>query len=302
MSERKAGRARNRSAEKPEQETSVEEASRGAYRTTLGERGPKLPIGILSKEGATVHTSFDVKPWKTKDERALGDLIAPDANMADHVSAVVANMTTQLGPHDMVNMKPEERDLAVRMMYVADVFYVYAYLRRRAMGNKLRLNITCPRQGCGVEFPYTGMIDTIDVMAVDDIDDILWTYELEEPIEIRKVKVERFQMGYPKWSVMHEAKGTTNQADVKAITIRGSIVGINDEQTPVSLTANEIDELSKIDFEQIQEGINDHYMGPKMGIEGECSPAVCSKYKRGGYKFMYPINWRYQDFFAASSR
>jgi hypothetical protein len=304
MSERKAGRARNRSAEENEHDqddaTEGTEATSGRVKTTLADQGPRLPIGIL--DGTALHKEIVTKRWTTKEERELGELMRPDANMSEHVSIVVANMCSKLGPHNLDAMKPEQKAVAISTMYMGDVFYAYAWLRKKTMGNKLRLEISCPRARCGVQFPYTGLLDTIEVIAVEDIDDILWAYKLEEPIKLRKKEVTHFQMAYPKWTVMEQAKGTVNEADVKAMTIQGTIVGLNDDQEPVALTMSEIDELSKIDFEQIQEGINDHFLGPKMGIEGVCEKSVCTTFRTGGFKFVFPINWGYKDFFGASSR
>lgn len=284
-----------------EEPTSPEEKkSPGRIHTTLGEYRDKLPVGIL--HGGKLHKDITLKTWRTKDERELGKKFPNDAGMAEHVSIVVANMCSKLGPHDMNSMSDAQRSLVISTMYMADVFYAYTLLRLKVMGKDLKLTISCPTPGCGVEFPYVGNIETIEVTAVDDLDDILWTYELQEPIDIRKQKVEKFRMAYPKWSVMEEGRGNTNEAEVKAMTLLGSIVGINDSLEPVSLIMSELDDLSKVDFECIIEGINEHYLGPKMGIEGVCTPEICTKLKRGGHKFIFPIDWRYKNFFGSSSR
>lgn len=298
--ERKAGRVtKSAITEHPEVEETPQEAPegpKGRFKTTMEDMGPRLPVGILS--GSTLHKDIVVKRWTTKEERELGGLIPSKANLAEHVSIVVGNMCSKLGPYDLDSMKPEQKSVAISTMYMADVFYAYAWLRRRAMGNKLRVEITCPR--CEEKFPYVGLLDTIDVMAVEEIDSILWTYKLEEPIEIRRKTATHFQMAYPKWTTIEQAKGSTNEAYVKALTILGTIVGLNDDQEPVALTMQEIDEMSKLDFEQIQEGVNTHFLGPKMAIEGKCMRPACAR--NGGTSFVFPINWRYQDFFGATSR
>lgn len=272
----------------------------GRILTTLGEYGDKLPIGIL--HDGRLHKDIIVKRWRTKDERELGKKFPNDAGMAEHVSIVVANMCSKLGPHDMDSLSDAEKSVIVSTMYMADVFYAYVLLRLKAMGKDLKLTIRCPTPGCDVEFPYVANIETIEVTYVDDIDDILWTYKLQDPIEIRKQKVEKFSMAYPKWSVMEQGRNNNNEAEVKTITIMNSVVGLNDEQNPVSLTMSEMDEISKIDFEGLVEGINENFLGPKMGVEGECTPEICTKLKRGGHKFIFPIDWRYKSFFAHSSR
>jgi hypothetical protein len=267
----------------------------------MGEYGDKLPIGILDPNGQ-LHKDIVTKPWKTRDDRELGKKIAPDANMADHVPLVVANMCSRLGPYDMDGLDDARKSVIVSTMYMADVFYAYALLRSKTMGTRLSLEVNCPRPGCNVQFPYAGDLKSVEVIAVDDLDAILWRYDLEDPITIRRQTVTHFQMAYPKWTIMDTARGNTNEAEVKAMAIQASIVGLNDDQTPVALTLYELDELSKRDFEGIQEGVNKNFLGPKMGLEGECSPEVCTRYKRGGHPFKLPIDWGYRSFFGASSR
>lgn len=271
------------------------------YSTTMAALGDKLPIGILDTDGR-LHKDIVTKPWKTRDERELGKKLAPDAQISDHVPIVVANMCSRIGPHDMDALDDGQKGLILSTMYMADVFYAYALLRMKTMGPRLPLDVNCPRAGCGVSFPYVGDLTSIEVVAVDDLDAILWRYDLEDPIEIRRKQVTHFKMAYPKWSVMDQSRGNPNEADVKAYVIQASIVGINDEQVPVALALNELDELSKRDFEGLQEGINKHFLGPKMGIEGKCTPAVCTRFKRGGFEFKLPIDWSYKNFFGASSR
>jgi hypothetical protein len=270
-------------------------------RTTMGEWGPKMPIGILDSDGR-LHKDIVTKRWKTRDDRELGKKIAPDAGLVEYVPLVVANMCSRLGPHNMDELDSAEKIVVLSTMYMADVFYVYTYLRMQTMGTRLNLHVDCPRRGCGVNFPYTGDLKSIDVVAVDEVDAILWRYQLEEPIAIRHKTVTHVQMAYPKWSVMEHARGIQSEAEIKALAIQGAIVGLNDEQVPVALSLSEIDELSKPDFEGLQESINQNFLGPKMGLEGKCSPAVCTKFMRGGHEFNLPIDWAYRNFFGASSR
>lgn len=269
--------------------------------TTMGQYGDKLPIGILDPEGG-LHKDIVLKTWKTRDDRELGKKIAVDAGMVEHVPLIVANMCTRLGPHDMQALDDATKSVILSTMYMADVFYVYALLRARTMGNKLSLEVSCQRPGCNVRFPYAGDLSTIEVVAVDDIDAIVWRYDLEDPITIRRQTVTHFSLSYPKWSTIELARGNSNEAEVKALAIQGSIIGINDDLMPVALTLNELDELTKRDFEGIQDGINKHFLGPKMGLEGSCTPQVCERFKRGGHPFKLSIDWAYKSFFAASSR
>lgn len=293
---RKAGRA---GQQKPSENEEPEKKSPGRQLTSLREQGDRLPIGIFHE--GRVHKDLAIKPWRTREEKALGKKVPPDAGMAEHVGVVVSNMCSRIGPHDMDAMDDAQKKATIAMMYMGDVFYVYCYLRFKSVSEKLHLAVSCPRVGCGVEFPWTGDIGSLDVMAVEDLDDIMWQYELQDPIEIRKQQVSLFHMAYPKWSVLDSQRGNTNEAEVKAATIQSAIVGFGEDPSPTILAASEVDELSKRDFELIQAGINDHFLGPKMAVEGKCSEAVCTKYKRGGHEFIMPIDWSYKHFFGSSS-
>lgn len=297
--ERRVGRSVSERQATPSNEPPKAPAER--IKTTLGEYGDRLPIGILDADGR-LHKDIITKSWKTRDERELGKKVAPDAGMVDHVPLVVANMCSRIGPHNMDAIDDATKSVIVSTMYMADVFYVYALLRVKTMGHRLQLEVACPRAQCGVSFPYTGDLRTTEVMAVDDIDTILRRYDLEDPITLRKTLVTHVQLSYPKWSVMEQARGNTNEADIKALALQGTIVGLNDLQEPVALTLAEIDELSKRDFEGMQESINKNFLGPKMGLEGSCRPEVCTRFRRGGYDFKLPIDWSYRSFFGASSR
>lgn len=288
---------------KPQENNEIKEPEpekSGRIKTTLEEYGDRLPIGIM--HDGSVYKDIVTKPWRTKDERELGKKIPPDAGMAEHVSTIVANMCSRLGPHEMDKLSDGRKALVVSMMYMCDVFYVYTLLRVKAMGPKLKTMITCPRPGCNVEFPYVGNLNTLEVSTVENINDIIWEYKLQDPIEIRKKLVTSFKMGYAKWNMLESNSGNTNVPEVKTYTILDSILGINDEEEYSPLIIDDLDELSRRDFQGLIEGINENFLGPNMSIEGQCSPEVCKKFHRGGHKFMLPIDWRYENFFGSSSQ
>lgn len=282
-------------------ENEPEEKSSGRELVTMEEQGDVLPIGILGPDKQTVHRDLVTKPWKTKEERELGKLVPTDAGMAEHVTIVVGNMCSRLGPYDLDKMDAAEKEVAISSMYMGDVFYAYCWLRYKRLASKLHLIVSCPKIGCGVEFPYSGDLGSIEVMRVKNIDDIIWTYTLHDPIELRGKEVTSFVCAYPKWSVLTANRGNTNEADVAAFTIQSTVVSLNDDPEPMILAMSEIDELSKEDFELMKVGIDTNFLGPKMAIEGKCDPSVCKTFKRGGHEFIMPINWAYKDFFGSSS-
>lgn len=156
--------SRTTTARAPEEVVEPKKSTK--FTTTLAAYGDRLPIGVLDTEGR-LHKDIVCKTWKTRDERELGKKLANETSMADHVPIVIANMCSRIGPHDFEKIDDVEKSVVIATMYMADVFYVYALLRAKTMGNRLALNIDCPRQGCGVRFPFVGDLASLDVVGVE---------------------------------------------------------------------------------------------------------------------------------------
>lgn len=295
-----AGSLLAQQANQPPPEDEKAEESKGRIMTTVTDLGDRLPIGILDDEGR-LHKDLALKPWKTSDERELGRKKKSDSTMPEHVGLVVSEMCSQIGPHSMAKKDEGERRAVVSQMYMADVFYAYCLIRIKAMSSKLKLKIQCPTLRCGQEFPWSGDLNSLEVGIVENIDDILWDFKLTEPFEVRKKLVSHFTLASPKWFTLEAIGDVNDEADIKVRTLMGTIIGMNDEPDPIQLTIAELDNLVKIDFEDMIASINERYLGPNMAVEGECTREVCPKYG-GGKPFARMIDWRYDSFFGGSSR
>lgn len=266
---------------------------------TLAELGARLPVGIRTSPGS-LDKSFSVRPWKTKDERAIAKLKKPEENIAQYVALIVGAMCDRIGPHDFPAMSQAERSVILAQMYMGDVFYMYCYLRRQAMGSTLKMDFNCAH--CSQRIPYNANLDTLEVRTVEAEEELAFSVDLQDPIPVRGREATKFQMTSLRWSIM-ETTAMVNQgsdAVAKIASVRGSVVGINDESERLALSDIEIDELSKYDLENLVGEINDHYVGPDMSIEDECSPEFCPR--GGGKKFKIGIDWTYDSFFGISSR
>lgn len=265
---------------------------------TMDEWGKKLPIGIPTAEGR-LNKNFTTRPWKTKDERALGKLKKPSMTLGRYVGTVIAHMCDSIGDTNLSAIKkPEERLVHIQRMFMGDVFYVYCWLRHESMGDRIKLNFTCPT--CAKKLPYVGDLMTTQVAVVDDLEALRWKYELQDPVEIRGKQVEKLQMSSPRWTAVDTASGSRDEANAKVTAIRSSIIAFNDEQDAVALGEAELDELSKRDLEALSAAIDDRFMGPNMALEGKCTPEMCPM--GGGYDFRVPIDWSYDNFFSNSSK
>lgn len=264
-------------------------------RTTLGELGTKLPIGVVDSKTGNLGKHFAVRPWRLKEERAIGKIRAENehSSVAEYVSMVLAYMCTKFGNHDFEKMKIEERRLIISTAFMADVFYAYVWLRREAIGPELKLDLTC--NSCRAKFVFAGDLDSIEVGTIDNVTDADWEYKLKTPIEIRSKLIDGFKLGPSRWNELERIPAGTRRFDTgaaKSAIIRGSIREAG-ELGAIPLVDEELDELTKYDLERITGLINERPIGPTMSIEGKCT--MC------GAPFEHAIEWATDNFFEPSS-
>lgn len=281
-------------APKSKEPAAADEAIPRRVVKTLAEQGPSLPIGIDT--GTELAKLIHHRVWKTRDERELGKLKKPKMNMSQYVGTVLAHLYDVVGPWVFNDeMKPDERRVRIASMYMADVFYMYVWLRMNVIGEKLKMNVVCPQQGCQHKFPFTGDLNTIEVYTASSAKELGSFYELRDPIEIRHKTVRTFRMGPARWGIVESfGADISNEALGKIATVRGSITGLDDDPADVMLVDDELDELSKRDFEGLLAHVNTDFYGPKMVIEGVCP--------RCETEFASMIDWRYDSFFSTSSQ
>lgn len=276
----------------PESEAAVVETTPKRFTLTMAERGPVLPVGIKTPSGDLAR-DLATRPWKTKDERALGKLKKPNMSMAGYVATLIGYMFSRLGVHEWQPDSPmPERLVMINQMYMGDVFYAYMWLRREVIGNELHMNVECP--SCKKGFRFEGDLGSTMVQCVHDANGLEQTYTLKDAIDVRKKHVTVLRLRPPRWGALVLKEGEAlNEATAKIATIRSSIVGLNDDPNEITLTDDELDELSKKDLEGISALLNTDYLGPRMVVEGDCP--------RCEAPFKQMIDWSYGGFFTSSS-
>ncbi len=291
--------AKQRMVAEPKTNAPPPEKKSSRQTRTMAEIGSQLPVGMINAEGV-LEKSLSVRIWRTKEERELGKLKKPKMNLASYVSTILSYMCTSFGRHNwpdtpQANTKQsDERRAVLSQAFIGDIFYAYCFLRREALGTEIKTKVTCPN--CGDNFPFSGDLDTIEVVTVDNVEDLLWTFDLSNPIEIRKQKVQSFRMTSPRWAMIEQTASVApnNEALAKITAVRGAIIGLNDDPQDLVLMENELDELTKRDFERLMAEVDQNFTGPKMSLEGVCRKCAAD--------FRSPIDWNYERFFSASSR
>lgn len=262
-------------------------------KATLAEHGPSLPIGMLDQSGQC-RRDVVLRPWKFKQEKALGALLGDEFNLVQYVEAAIGEMCTQLGPHNLEAMKPEKRAVILSQMWMADVFFVYLLIRVKSLGNLLSLKLVCPH--CGARFDHTADLDTVLIESVERVEDAQWEYDVQRPFEIRGKTAEKLLMGPARWSSLAQIPGDVrNFGDLKEGILLGSICEVKGHGQ-MMLVADELDDMEKVDIETLTWEVDKRSVGPDMSIEGVCASAKCKK------DYIIAIEWSNRDFFAPSSR
>lgn len=271
-------------------ETTTADTPPSFHNTTLGERGPQLPLGF--KGGRVMVT----KPWRLREEKMLADLREKmaKAGFAELLAAQIGEMYSQLGGLDLSSIeKREARTEAVMALSIGDLFYAHAWLRVSAVGHDLALEITCP--SCLVKSKTTVDLRELDVVVYDDETKARVDVFLKNPITVQKKPAHKLTLKPPAWAAMrHKAKpGGVSQSGSAGEVVRSSIVLVDDEERPV--THEEIDELSFADVQQISEAFEGTGPGPKWELDIECPSC--------GHEHKHVLDWAVnKSFFRTSFR
>lgn len=259
-------------------------------RRTMAELGPTLPVGV----GTPPARAIEVRPWRMKEERELGDLRERnrDANFASHVSLALGHMCPVLG-QPLAPMREAERRFHLGQMFMGDVLYAYCWLRREAMGSLLDLSLTCP--SCRAKFSFQADLDTLEVDCAESALAAQWEYRLKKPITVRGKTLEGFVLGPARWSAMESVRLGTGLGSAKPVVVRASVVDMVGEGLSGSVIADhEMDELMKVDVESLTTLIDRYSVGPNMSVEAQCT--------RCAHEFKTSIDWSFGSFFSSSSQ
>lgn len=272
--------------------------------TTLGELGPKLPIGF--QKNKDLIKDFDLRPYKTKVDRHLGlwkeaneDTYTPGQLMACHVAKFVSLICNSAGgmalPISDDGDSLPASELKVHNWYFADVMYLYLFARIQALGKMLAYPVACPNTACdfvseSAKFDLT----TIDVRVAESADELHDWHTLQDPFPLKNgntcksVKIEPVR-----WSTMAlpgMLDGTMSNITMRSL--QAAICAVNGEEAEYRLRDSEMDELSRFDRVTINRRAGSIAAGVDLETELEC-PKCKTKIKN-------PLNWTFDYFFDMS--
>ena len=261
--------------------------------TTIGEYGMKLPVGGISGSGTLIKT-FQAKAMKTREEREIARLKTSRETVMRYTTSILAVLLEEMGGVDLKDLKDiDQRKVQIGRFTMADVMYVWTWLRIKNIGPEFPVKFNCGNPHCGKEIRMNADLNSTKVTVAEDPADLIWSYDLEQPAQIRGSEVTRLILGAPHWYGL----ANTNESNLSAVKIallRASVTALNEPANSVQLIEADLDDITKRDFEKVVSLMNEKSVGPNMSLEGECPHC--------GTPFVHSIDWNYQDFFGASSQ
>lgn len=288
---------------------------------TLGELQSELPIGVLNSNGRLLR-NFKFKEWLWEQEEQVAEAKEAGTSLADFVVEVLWIMIEELGDWQLGKMKKDEFRVKIYNTYLADVFYLYVYLRYESMGPDIPMKLKC--RYCTKEFDWVGDMESLDIMSyrlpepknlkLVNPEDSKVPEEVDEK-ELKKQEIEMLLnpmeltrgIGYNdkfftelslqpcKWKVM-DAIGADefNEANMKKVMLQNSIANVKGIEMPgvFYLADKLLKTINKRDLEFLIATSTKVNAGPEMSVE--------AKHKKCGNTNRFAVDWTYDNFFALS--
>lgn len=266
-------------------------------KTTLGELGARLPIGVLV--GDRFVRNLAARRFDFAAERKLGETrskakgrVTPGAM----IGGILAQLCEQVGPHRLGEMKDNERLVALGQMHTSDVIYAVAWSRVQALGGTIDVQLSCDR--CDETSRVTIDLNDLEVTALagDEAVDLSFETELRDGFPCRGSVVRRLTLEPVRWWALDSpalaGEARQNPSTVNACLLASAIRAL--DGTPVTLTADDLNEMTVYDAQGLAMDMDERTPGPRFTVEVSCP--VC------GRPNSHTLNWMDAGFFRRSSR
>lgn len=263
---------------------------------SLAERGKRLPIGVLNEspdKEPSFDKRFDVIPLSWNIEKAIGRTWTKARNgltVSEYLGSILAFTVTKVGDCDMAKLKVDERMNKLNSLFVADVFYMYAYLRLISMGKELTLNnIQC--LGCDHRFNFIADVSSMGISVLDDPKKFELEVKLQDGFDLLGHHRDTLVLRPQTWDSLN-ISGGSSVSDVLEMSIVNSVVEVKGIPRSPALLQNNFNSFTKTDIEIIKDAIEKIPLGPRWHIEGVCPKC--------GEHFFFRLDYMYESFFARS--
>lgn len=272
-------------------------------KTTLGEQGQKLPIGV--RNGRAFNKDFTLRPYKSFIDRHLGDWdeaaegkYKAGAKVAARIPKFLSLICESFGgvamPLDDKRNSPAESELKFWGYTYADVMYAYIYSRLATLGPDLEVRFTCQNPKCKVQQRAVFDLRTLEVDVLEEGDEYESWVVLKEPIKLRDGKLARKVRVHPVlWSSLMQPgvfSGLMSQVSFSALA--GCIAGVDAVEGAYQLIPSELDEIGRQDVININRKAG--LLAAGIDLETSVDCAACKTTHKD------PLNWTFDFFFGSS--
>jgi hypothetical protein len=271
------------------------------HKTTMGEQGQKLPVGV--REGRSIHRDFSLRAYKSYIDRHMGDwdetaegrYTSRAAKIAARIPKLLSLLCESFGgvamPLDDKRNSTAESELKFWSFSYADVMYAYIYARIASLGPLIEVPFTCGK--CKKSQRAVFDLNTLELDVLDDDDEYERTVKLADPFKLRDGKLVRALRVHPvPWSAAMEPGVFSGQMhQISFAAIAGSISGVDCVEGPYQMTPQEMDEISRRDTININRRAGTLAAGIDLETTLECP---C------GVKHTSGLNWTFDYFFGSS--
>lgn len=242
-----------------------------------------LPIGIKDENGKW-HREFSLRPYKGKTDRLLALWDKEQESLKDKdqrqyeikkVAKHIALMLERVGdltfPTDKDGNALPSTELAVLGMNLADVMYLYIYLRIKALGNDLTIPFVCP--SCGHRTGVSIDMTQIEVHVPEKPEQAAFWVKLSSPLVVKdNFTINSFYIEPLKFHSLANHSNLTVNNSMDLFALQETVTKVNEHQggTSYHLSDSELDELDKKDILHLTAEASKCKVGPEPVVDVEC--------------------------------
>jgi len=260
------------------------------YKTVnIKELGPRLPIGVEGPGG--LDKTLKLLPYKFKHEREIAAELTPGTRGGQYVNIVLGKLVEQFGPHKFTEMSAAEREAVLHSIYYPDVLYAFVYLRIMAIGPSFKVSI----DHCREPQEVIGDLESADVRVVDKPAQLLREVRLRDGLIVGGKTRKQVVVQPSTWGSLDLEAARSEVESIQMLAmLKTSIHSVEGVEGPPHLIDEDVDEMSKYDWELLKATITDATPGIEFVLEGQ--PCVkCRQPLRAA------IPWHDPGFFGVSS-
>jgi len=256
-------------------------------KTTLGEWGRKLPVGLL--EGDKLGREFTLRESSFGTEREIqkGRPSERSRTKTENTTYILSKLLTSLGGQKLDPDKPAETQVLLAKCWLADVMYMWLWARYEACGDTLEIPFPCPYCDHVEDPPVKYEMVGFDVGTAEQPSELVHAYKLKFPLEVRGQAVSALKLQPPTWSIYMTATKDSGEQDARLLM---SMICGTDKHDSILLTDTEIDKMKRPDYVGVKAKAAEMAYGPQLVIEHSCTKC--------GKKGMLYLDWGYDSFFS----